>query len=263
MSLQSYLVDLHDLAIPLVLADAIVVLSVVCFNIWSSRIQKIRLAVDQIHQKIRTQNDVSVQSLNALSEEQDLDEALKTCLQETRSSWMTLPSTVSQDEDARTLCSAKPYAEIWHIRKILKTRINLELMEAMPNFLVGFGLMCTFAFLAVALLQTGQALRALDVSPLQQETALQDLIATAGGKFIVSIAGLLCSLLWNWRIKVIMNKLQGSLSGLGDTFKKIAPENATQLFMQAQLGQLEAIRAVIQTHIPAETIGLHAEKLSH
>lgn len=261
MSLQLYLVELHDLAIPLALADAIVVFSVICFNKWSSQAQKMRLTIDRVTQQISALSSVAPHNLMTFSEEQDLDTAVKRCLQETSSSWMTFSSKVPLSERTQTWCSVKPYAEIWQTRKILKTQINLELMEAMPNFLVGFGLMCTFAFLAIALLQTGQALRAVDVSPLQQETALQNLIATAGGKFIVSIAGLLCSLLWNWRFKVMINKFQSSLNALCEVLKKSAPENATQLFMQTQLDLLQEIGAAIRTHMPAHTVSPNTEKM--
>ena len=54
--------------------------------------------------------------------------------------------------------------------------------ETMPNLLIGFGLMCTFIFLAIALQQAGIALNAIDASTRQQDQALQSLIATAGGK---------------------------------------------------------------------------------
>jgi hypothetical protein len=260
MNLQFNLFELHDLAIPLVLADAIVIFSVICFNKWSSRVQKIRLEIDLLNQKISTHHPVEHKDLMQLSQEHEMDASVKILLQETNASWMAFPQSDAQNKIPQTLRSYRPYAEIWHIRRILKTKLNLELLEAMPNLLVGFGLMCTFAFLAVALLQTGQALRALDVSALQQETALQNLIATAGGKFIVSIAGLLCSLIWNWRIKVIMNKLQNSLHALCDTLKNIAPENATQIFMQTQLCLLQEISAAIRPVSEARTVILDAEK---
>lgn len=263
MNLQFNLFELHDLAIPLVLADAIVIFSVICFNIWSSRVQKIRLEIDLLNQKISTLHPVEHKDLMLLSQQHEMDASVKTLLQETHAGWMVFSQGDAQNKVPQTLRSYRPYAEIWHIRRILKTKLNLELLEAMPNLLVGFGLMCTFAFLAVALLQTGQALQASDVSPLQQETALQNLIATAGGKFLVSIAGLLCSLIWNWRIKVMMNKLQDSLRALCETLKNLAPESATQMFMQTQLGLLQEISVAIRPVLEARTIIFDTEKIAH
>ncbi len=246
MSLPSYLYKLHDLAIPLVLADAIVIFSVICFNFWSSRVRKIRLSIDQLNERISTLSHITPSDLVALSEQQELESSMKGFLQETSASWMTFPEGSSQKEMTQTLFSYRAYNDIWHIRRLLKSKINLELFEAMPNLLVGFGLMCTFSFLAIALIQTGQALSASDASSLQQEVILQNLIATAGGKFIVSIAGLLCSLVWNWRIKVMMRHLQSSLDELCDAFKKIAPDNATQIFLQTQLNLLQNIGIAVQ-----------------
>ncbi len=246
-SLQSFLIELHDLAIPLVLADAIVIFSIICFNMWSSRMRKIRVSIDQLTQKLVALHNVSAKDLLALSQAQEMDDSVKVLLLETSASWMIFPQGGAQHQVEQTLFSYRTYVEIWHIRRVLRSKINLDLLEAMPNLLVGFGLMCTFAFLAIALIQTGQALHALDVSSLQQETVLQNLIATAGGKFIVSIAGLLCSLIWNWRIKVMMNTLQNSLSALCETLKHIAPDNAAQMFIQIQLGLLQDIGAAIRS----------------
>jgi len=107
--------------------------------------------------------------------------------------------------------------------------------------LIGFGLMCTFIFLAVALQQAGLALNALDVSARQQDQALQSLIATAGGKFITSIAGLLCSLVWNWRAKVALENLQANIDTLCHTLRSHVPDNAAEASVRMQLALFQDI----------------------
>ena len=111
-------------------------------------------------------------------------------LRETEAGLIDLPASAHSAEVQSY--SFRPHSETWELRSLVGARLNLALFETMPNLLIGFGLMCTFIFLAVALQQAGLALNALDVSARQQDQALQSLIATAGGKFITSIAGLFC-----------------------------------------------------------------------
>ena len=93
----------------------------------------------------------------------------------------------------------------------------------------------------MALQQAGLALNALDVSARQQDQALQSLIATAGGKFITSIAGLLCSLVWNWRAKVALENLQSSIDTLCHTLRSKVPDNAAEASVRMQLALFQDI----------------------
>jgi methyl-accepting chemotaxis protein len=79
------------------------------------------------------------------------------------------------------------------------------------------------------------------VSARQQDQALQSLIATAGGKFITSIAGLLCSLVWNWRAKVALENLQSSIDTLCHTLRSKVPDNAAEASVRMQLALFQDI----------------------
>jgi hypothetical protein len=48
--------------------------------------------------------------------------------------------------------------DIWNARHLLSRQINLPLAEAIPNLLVGLGLLFTFFFLTLALTQATNAL---------------------------------------------------------------------------------------------------------
>ena len=146
-----------------------------------------------------------------------------------------LPASRTDTDGPVQSSSFRPHAEVWTVQNVMGARMNLALFETMPNLLIGFGLMCTFVFLAVALQQAGVALHAMDASTRQQDQALQSLIATAGGKFITSIAGLLCSLLWNWRAKVSLAKLQAALDALCHTLRARIPDNAAEASMRVQM----------------------------
>jgi hypothetical protein len=77
--------------------------------------------------------------------------------------------------------------------------INPRLHAAMPNLLVGVGLMLTFFGLIVALIAAGE-IASPTVSATQRAEELQKLLNGASAKFATSLAGLLCSLLYTaWR----------------------------------------------------------------
>jgi len=234
MSFTPYLAQLHQLAFPLAIAAGIVVFSLLCFGVWASRIRGARKAVQQLNKSLSHNHDSNDSRREVLHQAQDQtkDPELKFLLRETEAGLIDLPAP---DGGGLQSYSFRSHADNWNVRSVLGTRLNLALFETMPNLLIGFGLMCTFIFLAVALQQAGLALNALDVSARQQDQALQSLIATAGGKFITSIAGLLCSLLWNWRAKVALENLQAALDLLCHTLRSQVPDNAAEASMRLQL----------------------------
>jgi hypothetical protein len=198
--MNPYLTQLEQLAVPLAIAAVIVVFSLISFGVWASRIRHVRAEVVALDARLGAHKGSSREALT-LAESKTTDEELKFLLRETEAGLIDLPTQHGVSQGPNSSYSFRSHADTWTVRSVLGGRMNLALFETMPNLLIGFGLMCTFIFLAVALQQAGLALNALDVSARQQDQALQSLIATAGGKFITSIAGLLCSLVWNWRAK--------------------------------------------------------------
>ena len=222
--------QLHELAIPLAIAGLIVVFSLACFGVWSQRLRQARRAVMALTTQLGQGDDNAHAALQAAQRNTE-DTTLRHLLRETEAGLIDLPA---ESQSTRSF-SFRPHAETWTVHDVVGGRMNLALFETMPNLLIGFGLMCTFIFLAVALQQAGVALNALDASTRQQDQALQSLIATAGGKFITSIAGLLCSLLWNWRAKVALGALQAALDGLCHTLRGRIPDNAAEASMRLQI----------------------------
>lgn len=107
--------------------------------------------------------------------------------------------------------------DIWASPKILSRTLNLSLAEAVPNLLVGIGLLFTFFFLTLAITQATQALlppstgqsayapTSASSAPGVTTSALaapdpiaatHGLLTAAGAKFLTSLAGLLASLVW-------------------------------------------------------------------
>jgi len=238
--MQTYFAQLEQLLLPLSIAALIFVFSITVFVIWSRRIDQVRKSVSDLDKWFRNSNG-NGRDILAQAQGQTPDEVLRFLLRETQAGLIDLPSPGGTAQLSTTSYSFRSHAETWTVRDALGGRLNLSLFETMPNLLIGFGLMCTFIFLAVALQQAGLALNALDVSARQQDQALQSLIATAGGKFITSIAGLLCSLVWNWRAKISLGNLQTSIDTLCHTLRSKIPDNAAEASMRVQLSLFQEI----------------------
>ena len=238
--MQNYFAQLEQLLVPLVIAGLIIIFSLTFFMMWSRRIGQLRQSVSHLENYFRNSNSDGRETLIKAQNETP-DEVLRFLLRETEAGLIDLPVVDSTVASSPTSYSFRSHAETWTVRDVLGGRLNLSLFETMPNLLIGFGLMCTFIFLAVALQQAGLALNALDVSARQQDQALQSLIATAGGKFITSIAGLLCSLVWNWRAKISLGALQASIDALCHTLRSKIPDNAAEASMRVQLSLFQEI----------------------
>jgi predicted nucleic acid-binding Zn-ribbon protein len=241
--MNQYLAQLEQLAVPLAIAAVIFVFSLISFGVWASRIRQVQSEVVGLNRRLTT-SDASSREALTLAESETADKELKFLLRETEAGLIDLPTQhgVRQGPNSsQGSYSFRSHADTWTVRSVLGGRMNLALFETMPNLLIGFGLMCTFIFLAVALQQAGLALNALDVSARQQDQALQSLIATAGGKFITSIAGLLCSLVWNWRAKVSLENLQASIDTLCHTLRAKVPDNAAEASVRMQLALFQDI----------------------
>lgn len=89
-------------------------------------------------------------------------------------------------------------------RLLLATGFNLRFYQAVPNLLVGLGLLFTFIGLVAALYFASGGVRAQDVAVAQ--AALGDLLAAATFKFATSIAGLGASILFSWREKAQLHQ---------------------------------------------------------
>jgi len=87
--------------------------------------------------------------------------------------------------------------EYFGLDLLRECQINPRLHAAMPNLLVGVGLLLTFLGLIVALMAAGE-IASPSASATQRAVGLQTLLNGASAKFATSLAGLLCSLLYTW-----------------------------------------------------------------
>jgi len=216
-----------DLSYPIGIAVGIIIISLYLYITWSQVIQNSINDIEVLTSGIKNKKFLSEDIFSAAIDDTK-NKRIRDLLQESKRNLIN----INGDLGPERYC-LKPYADIWTARNVLAGRMNLSLYETMPNLLVGAGLMFTFIFLAFALQNAGQAMSG---SQIMRDQALNGLIATAGGKFITSIAGLFCSLLWSWRAKVSIEKLEATIDELELILRSIAPDNAPQAVIHAQLG---------------------------
>ena len=228
MNLKFYIADLlyisEDIVLPVVIAIGILLFSVILYYWWQFKIKdterKISILINSL-QKSGLNGFATLQNTIDIT----LDRQLKNLLIETRDNLIEIEGDLGPE-----FYCLRNYGDIWTARGVLNGRMNLSLFETMPNILIGAGLMFTFIFLSLALNDAG---RAMEVNA-ERDAAMKSLIANAGGKFITSISGLLCSLSWNWRAKVIIDKLQGYMFQLHSALRTIAPDTAPQAIVKRQ-----------------------------
>lgn len=104
---------------------------------------------------------------------------------------------------------------------LLESRLNVKLFQAMPNFLVGAGLLCTFLGLIAALYYASAGVAAPDVKEAQR--ALRDLLHAATFKFITSVVGLLTSIIFSIFEKRLLHDIYAQLALLADELDKRFP----------------------------------------
>ncbi|WP_143474181.1 hypothetical protein [Limnohabitans sp. JirII-31] len=213
-----------DFVLPIGISVSILISAAMLYFRWSSKITETEAIMRELIKSIG-QSDMSglealVSTINTTKDHQ-----LKSLLLETRDNLVEIEGDIGQE-----FYSLRNYADIWTARGVLTGRMNLSLFETMPNILIGAGLMFTFIFLSLALTDAG---RAMDDNAAR-DAAMKSLIANAGGKFITSIIGLLCSLSWNWRAKIKIDELQSRMFELHTALRKIAPDTAAQAIVKRQ-----------------------------
>lgn len=119
--------------------------------------------------------------------------------------WRAFAPTLSsapQSDDA--VGYTRRPAESFDESLLVAAGINLRFYHAVPNLLVGIGLLFTFTGLVAALYFASAGVAAADVGEAQ--TALRELLAAATFKFVTSIAGLGSSLVFSWREKTELHR---------------------------------------------------------
>jgi methyl-accepting chemotaxis protein len=221
----TYLLDnMNDVIIAL--AAIIFIGSLGLWLAWSIKIRSIKHIITNISFTL-DESTLTPKEVLGLVQEECRSPIIESLLQETEEGLIEL-----DDDFGQKAYSLRPYNEIWNIRTALSEGVNVPLFESMPNLLIGFGLMCTFIFLSIAIYSATAGLGSGEGDP---QKALENLLSSAAGKFVTSIAGLFCSLLWNWAAKSLLQEVDRSIGRLISRLKKLAPDNAPEIALANQL----------------------------
>jgi hypothetical protein len=122
--------------------------------------------------------------------------------------------------------------------------INLRFYNAVPNFLVGTGLLFTFLGLVAALYFASRGVAAAEIEEAQH--ALRELLSAATFKFVTSIAGLASSMLFSWREKAVLHEIHKRLARLCAAIEeRMVPVTAESIGI-AQLAELRQQQSELQ-----------------
>ncbi|CAK0740360.1 hypothetical protein CCP3SC1AL1_100008 [Gammaproteobacteria bacterium] len=111
------------------------------------------------------------------------------------------PETDPHDQELHSsqLLATRDPAISFPGERLLSAHMNLRFYHAMPNLLVGMGILGTFVGLLFGIHVASRGLAATDMAVAR--AALQGLLSAAALKFSTSVSGLLASLLFSWREK--------------------------------------------------------------
>lgn len=128
--------------------------------------------------------------------------------------------------------------DIWSGSRLLSRQINLPLADAVPNLLVGVGLLFTFFFLTLALTQATAALlpgSGSQAAAADLTGATRGLLSAAGAKFLTSLTGLLASILWTVAARRRMARLNASAEAVLDRLARLVPSGGAEMAVFSQL----------------------------
>ncbi len=136
--------------------------------------------------------------------------------------------------------------DLWSANRLLARSLNLPLAEAVPNLLVGVGLLFTFFFLTLALTEATTALLPTKAgAPAADLTsATRGLLSAAGAKFLTSLTGLLASIVWTIGYRRRMARLSAAADAVLDRIGRIVPSGGAEM---ATFAQLQLSRDALQT----------------
>lgn len=139
--------------------------------------------------------------------------------------------------------------DLWSANRLLARSVNLPLAEAVPNLLVGVGLLFTFLFLTLALTGATNALLPATqggATPADLTSATRGLLSAAGAKFLTSLTGLLASIVWTIGFRRRMARLNAAAESVLDRLGRIVPTGGGEMTM---LAQIQAARELHQTAV--------------
>jgi predicted nucleic acid-binding Zn-ribbon protein len=162
-----------------------------------------------------------------------------TAWDETRRRAVLLPS----DGHANLRLLGSP-SDIWSAERLLARRFNLPLAEAVPNILVGVGLLFTFFFLTLAIGSAAQVINTSGTTAAENTNfinAASGLLSAAGAKFSTSLAGLLASILWSILLRRRIAAIGAQCDEVLELIETMVPSTGIEELMTFQATQAKTL----------------------
>lgn len=165
--------------------------------------------------------------------------------------WAAFRKTLVVDEDellgTRQISSTQNISHFLNEASITGRAIDIRFYQSMPNMFVGVGLLFTFLGLILALLSASAGVSAVNVADAQQ--ALKGLLGAAGFKFLSSLAGLLSSLVFSWREKARLYKVDSAIGDLNKSIELAFTPISTELLAYQRNKFLERQEALLREQL--------------
>ena len=126
--------------------------------------------------------------------------------------WSEFSETLIKDPTIEPLAvrNTRSASEYFYRNSVIGGRVNIRFYSALPNLLTGTGILGTFVGLVAGIWLASEGLGSPNAEEVKQ--ALQKLLNGASLAFMTSITGLITSILFSWREKHWIHKLDGRIS---------------------------------------------------
>ncbi len=150
-------------------------------------------------------------------------------------------------------------SDIWSAERLLSRKFNLALAEAVPNILVGVGLLFTFFFLTLAIGSAAQVINTSGITPAENTNfinAASGLLSAAGAKFSTSLAGLLASIIWSILLRRKIAAIGAQCEEVLELIETMVPSTGIEELMAFHASQSKnlANTAAEQADVAAELL---------
>ena len=133
--------------------------------------------------------------------------------------WGEYDETIIADDEHREIISPKRAHDYFNEQLIVSPTVNLRLFFAIPNLLIGVGLLLTFFGIVIALNIASSGIAGGTAA--SSDKALQDLLGAASTKFSSSIIALICSLTFSGWQKHYYDKIITAIDDICHKFEEL------------------------------------------
>jgi hypothetical protein len=195
---------------------------------FSAAIERLQDALLKVNRALSDGAVSSDETLKSVRENAGQHPAVFAAWVETERRVVNLPT--ESGYQARLLGSPR---DLWSASRLLSRSINLQLAEAIPNLLVGVGLLFTFFFLTLAITDAASIIGSTTaVSSDGSTTDFVDqagrMLRAAGAKFTTSLAGLLASIVWTIAMRRRMAVLSALCDETTEALERYAPSSGVE-----------------------------------